>query len=170
MELVTVPGVLLLHAAHHHAEMAGLTDHPTPMGSSTFWMVSAISWVSRSWTCSRRANMSTMRGILLSPITLSRGQIGDVHLAEERQQVVLAHAEELDVLHDHHLVVLHVEQSPVDDLVDVHRVAAGEELQRPLGAQRRAHQAFALGIFTQLAEDFPHRCGDFAFAGQRWGA
>ena len=39
-----------------------------------------------------------------------------MHLAEERQHVVLAHAEELDVLHHHHLVVLHFVQRAVDDL------------------------------------------------------
>jgi len=32
-----------------------------------------------------------------------------VDLAEKWQQVVLAQAEELDVLHHHHLVVLHFE-------------------------------------------------------------
>ena len=38
------------------------------------WMVLAISLVSRSCTCRRRLKASTMRGILLSPITFVRGR------------------------------------------------------------------------------------------------
>src|SRR5262245_59581341 len=41
----------------------------TPFGLTLYWMVSATSFVSRSCTCKRRANMSTSRGILLSPMT-----------------------------------------------------------------------------------------------------
>ena len=36
---------------------------------------------------------------------LAVGEVGHVGLAEERQQVVLAHREDVDVLDDHHLVV-----------------------------------------------------------------
>ena len=94
-----------------------------------------------------------MRGILLSPMTFDLGQIGHVHLAEERQHVVLAHAEELDVLHHHHLVVLHFVERAVDDLVDVHAVAAGQELAAPC---RRAPACRArpsrVGIFAQLRQ------------------
>ena len=81
-------------------------SRPRPSGCSTSCIVSATCCVKRSCNCRRRANMSTMRGILLSPITLSVRQIGHVHGAEERQQVVLAHAVKLDVLHHHHLVAL----------------------------------------------------------------
>ena len=40
--------------------------------------------------------------------------VGDVALAEERQQVMLAQAVEVDVAHDHHLVILDGEERAVD--------------------------------------------------------
>lgn len=40
----------------------------TPSGLSVFCMQSLICVVSRSCTCKRRANASTTRGILLSPV------------------------------------------------------------------------------------------------------
>ena len=45
--------------------------------------------------------------------------VGDVALAEERQQVMLAHAVEVDVAHDHHLAIIDVEQRAIEHLVDV---------------------------------------------------
>ena len=81
--------------------------------------MSAIWLVSRSCTCSRRANTSTSRGILLRPITLAVRNVGDVALAEERQQVMLAQAVEVDVLDDHHLAIIDREQRVVQHLVDV---------------------------------------------------
>ena len=36
-----------------------------------------------------------------------------MRLAEEGQQMVLAHRIKLNVLHDHHLVVIHIEQRAV---------------------------------------------------------
>ena len=52
--------------------MASMTT-PTPLGWMTSWIVSAIWTVSRSCTCSRRANMSTRRGIFERPTTLPFG-------------------------------------------------------------------------------------------------
>ena len=46
-------------------------------------------------------------------------QVGDVALAEERQQVVLAEAVEIDVLHDDHLAVVDREESVIDERLDV---------------------------------------------------
>ena len=45
-----------------------------PAGLMAAMTVSAICLVRFSWICSRRANMSTMRAILDSPITLPRGR------------------------------------------------------------------------------------------------
>ena len=45
----------------------------TPSGSIFSRIVSAIWLVIRSWICSRRANTSTSRGILLRPMTRLRG-------------------------------------------------------------------------------------------------
>jgi hypothetical protein len=59
-----------------------------------------------------------------------------VHFAEKRQHVVLAQAKKLDVLHHHHLVVLHFEQGAVDNLADVHAIATGEEAESLLDPLR----------------------------------
>ena len=106
-------------------------------------MVSAIWLVSRSWIWRRRAKISTSRGILLRPITLPLRDVGDVAPAEERQQVVLAQAVEVDVLDDHHLVIIDGEQRVVEHGIDVGRVAAREEPERLLDALRRVDQSFA---------------------------
>jgi hypothetical protein len=45
--------------------------------------------------------------------------IGDVTLAEERQQVVLAQAVEVDVPDDDHLVIIDAEQRAVEHFIDI---------------------------------------------------
>jgi hypothetical protein len=94
-------------------------------------MVSAISVVSDSCICRRRAYMSTMRATFDRPSTLPVGNVGDVALADEGQQVMLAQGVELDVLHQHHLVAVGGEEGVIDDVVDGLLIAAGEELEGP---------------------------------------
>src|SRR5207302_1332779 len=57
-------------------------------------------------------------------------QVGDVHFAEKRQQMVLAKAEEFDILDDHHLVVIDRVERLVDELGNIGGVAAGKKLHR----------------------------------------
>ena len=94
--------------------------------------------------------MSTSRGILLRPITWPFGNVGDVALAEERQQVVLAQAVEVDVRDDHHLAIIDGEQRAVQHVVDVGRVAAREKPQRLLDPLRRLDQPLARRILAEL--------------------
>ncbi len=82
------------------------------------------------------------------------GDVGDVGLAEEWEQVVLAHGVELDVLDDDHLVVLDVEERAVEDFVDVHAVALGEEGHRLLHALGGLEQAVAGGVLVVAAKEF----------------
>ena len=49
------------------------TTTATPWGCRASWMKLAICEVICSWICSRRANISTIRGILLNPTTLPSG-------------------------------------------------------------------------------------------------
>jgi cytochrome c biogenesis protein CcmG, thiol:disulfide interchange protein DsbE len=80
------------------------------------------------------------------------GDICDVHLAEEREQVVLAQTEHLHVFYDDHLVVLFSEECATQDLLRVFLISLGEKLERlrhPLG---RAQQALALRVFTQAQQ------------------
>jgi len=77
-------------------------------------------------------------------------------LAEERQQVVLAEAVEVDVLDDDHLAILDREQRVVQHLVDVSVIPAGEELQGFLDPRRRVHQPLAIGIFPERRQKVPY--------------
>ena len=86
---------------------------------------------------------------LAQPDDASGRQVGDVNLSEEGQQVVFAHAEELNILDDHHLVVLDLEQRSIDDFLNVGGVAAGQKTQRLFGTLRRAAQTLAIGILAE---------------------
>ena len=78
-------------------------------------------------------------------------------LAEERQQVVLAQAVEVDVLDDHHLVIIDGEQRVVEHLVDVGAVPAGQKLVRLLHPLRRVAQSFARRIFAEVRQQLRDR-------------
>ncbi len=68
--------VLFFDSAHHHAEVTRFAQYAHPARRSRpLSIASATCCVNRSCNCSRRANMSTTRGILRSPsITLSLGR------------------------------------------------------------------------------------------------
>src|SRR5581483_7078017 len=74
---------------------------------------------------------------------------GDVALSEKGEEVMLAEGKEVDVLHDHHLLVVDREKSIVQDPVDILAIAAGQKMKRPLHPARRSLQPFARGIFPQ---------------------
>src|SRR5262249_21224330 len=80
--------------------------------------------------------------------------------AKERQQVMLAQTEKLNVLHHHHLVVGDAEGSTIEDVVDVLVIAAGQELQGLLEALRRLPQALAVGVFADELDDLRHVAGN----------
>jgi hypothetical protein len=97
-----------------------------------------------------------MRGILLRADRPGRlGQIGHVDLAVKRQQVVFAQAEEFDILHHHHLVVLHLVERAIEKLLNIGAVSAGEELEGLVHALGSAQQAVASGVLAQFREDLP---------------
>jgi hypothetical protein len=79
-----------------------------------------------------------------------------VHAPEEREQVVLAEAVELDVFDEHHLGAVLVEDSLADDLLDRGAVAGGELLQAPRHAVGRARQPLTGRIFSQLKQELMH--------------
>src|SRR5208337_245749 len=83
--------------------------------------------------------------------------IGDVHLAKERQKVVLAQAEHFDVFHDHHLVVADREQRLAQERFRVVLVALDEKLHGLVHARGCARKAFAIGIFAEADKHFAHQ-------------
>lgn len=56
--------------------------------------------------------------------------VSDVHLPRERDEMMLAQAEDVDVLHDHELVVVFLEDGVVDDVPEVQFVPVRQEHQR----------------------------------------
>jgi len=62
---------------------------------------------------------------------------------------------EIDVLDDHHLVVIDGEQSIVKDIVDVCAVPGRQESQGFFHARRRADEPFAVGILTEFDQEAP---------------
>src|SRR6266567_819655 len=58
------------------------------------------------------------------------GDVGDVDLAEEREQVVLAEAEDFDVFDDDHFIVVHGEEGALEQGFGIFLVSLGEKLHR----------------------------------------
>src|SRR2546426_9571874 len=80
------------------------------------------------------------------------GDIGDVALTVEGQEVVFAETEEVDVADHHHLVVLDRVESTVKDTFNILLIALREETERlgdPLGSLQ---EPFAGRILTEKAE------------------
>src|SRR6202140_4775252 len=94
-------------------------------------------------------------------------------LAVEGQQVVLAEAVHLDVLHYHHLLVRLFKDGAVDHLGDVEVVSAEQEPHAFRHAPRCAREPLAAGVLAQLLEHALHKsrqpvpAGLFSFAEQR---
>src|SRR5471032_738419 len=70
-------------------------------------------------------------------------------LADERQQVMFAQRVQLDVLDDHHLVVVGGEQCAVDDFLDALRIAMTQVLHGLGCAFWGIQQTFAVRVFSQ---------------------
>lgn len=82
--------------------------------------------------------------------------IPNVHLPRERHQMVLAHAEHLDVLDDDHLGVILLENRPVDDIPHVLLVPLCEEQQGIGVAMGCGQDALPIGILTDAFEERAH--------------
>src|SRR6266576_3256531 len=72
--------------------------------------------------------------------------------------MVLAEAEELDILHDDHLVIGHAERRTIQDMIQVQVVTAGQILERFLETLRRFAQPFPIVIQQNF----------FGWLGHRW--
>jgi hypothetical protein len=66
---------------------------------------------------------------LAHPHHTTVGNVADVATTEERQQVVLAKAVQLDVAGDHHVVRLLDEDRLLDDLACASSIPAGEKVE-----------------------------------------
>src|ERR1700722_3175496 len=132
--------MLLLDAAHHHAQMPRLNDYADALGFDHFLdgfgdlgseallnLETAGEDFDQAWDFAETDHSAV-------------GNVGDVDLAEERQQVVFAEAEDFNVFHDHNFVV-----------------TLGEKRHGLMNALWSTGEAFALGVFAQTDERFAHR-------------
>ena len=137
--VITVPGLRTPRMTAHRWVASSTT--PTPCGSSRSWRKSAICWVSRSWTWSRRRVHLDDARDLRQPDDPASRDVGDRGGPEERQQVVLAQRVERDVLDHDHLAVGDVEDGAVDEPLGVDVVAGGQLGVHPVDATGRPDQA-----------------------------
>ncbi len=150
--------LLLLDAAHAHAHVAGFDDHGHAHGLERF--LDAVADLHRQPLLHLQAPGETLdyAGDLRESGDAPVGDVGHVGLAVERQHVVLAERVELDVLDQHHLLVLLAEHGRADDFERVFVVALGEErhrlghpfgrLQKPLARRVLAQQTQDLAIMV----------------------
>src|SRR6267143_681797 len=154
--------MLLFHAAHLHAQMAGFDNYADTLGSDFF--LDGL----RDLAGHALLNLQAARkhvyhaGDLAEPQNPLVRQIGHMGLAEERQQVVFAEAEEFDVLHDNHFVVGHAERRAIQYMIQVQVVTAGQIFESFLETLRRLAQPFAIRMLSDDLDNFAPVAGDGA--------
>src|SRR5512145_1781256 len=116
-------GILLLHAAHHHAEVACFGDHRHARGLQHFHqrMRDFGSHTFLHLQASRKDINDA--GDLAQSHDAAVGHVGHVTFAVKRQEVMFTHAVKIDILDDHHLIDVFLEQSVVQDLHHVGAIA-----------------------------------------------
>src|SRR4051794_13071088 len=148
--------MLLLHSTHHHAKVASFADHTDAPGLEQF--LNRLRHLLREPFLDLKPpgkHIDDARDLTETDHFRIR-QVGNVHFAKERQQVMFTHAEELDIPHDHEFVVFHVEQSTVDNMVDVGGIPAGQITKRLFASNRGAQETFPFGILAQFAYDLAY--------------
>src|SRR6516165_6080641 len=122
--------MLLLNSAHHHAQMSRFDHNAHALGSDcTVNRISDLRCESLLYLQSTSKDVHQARNFAESNYFSIR-DIRDVDLAEERQKVVFAQTEHLNILDDHHLVVSYVEHRAQQNLLRVLLVALGQILHR----------------------------------------
>jgi hypothetical protein len=81
------------------------------------------------------------------------------YLAHERDQMVLAQGEDLNVLHYNHLVVVLVEDSAINDVSQILLVALGEEQQGLRIALRCVQQPLTVRVLAQALQHSAYSAG-----------
>src|SRR5271165_3260103 len=144
--------MLLFDAAHHHAEVARFNDYAHAQRLNR--LLNRLGDLHRQTLL----HLKPARKDFYQPRHLAQTDylafwnIRNVHFAEERQDMVLAKAEHLNVLYDHHLVVIHAEESTPQDLFGIFPVAFGEVLQRLRVTLWSLRQSLAIRLFSQPHE------------------
>src|SRR6266576_1579781 len=148
--------MLLLDAAHHHAEMPRLDHHANSLRFDR--LLDRLGNLSGQPLLNLeppRENLNQPRN-LAETNDFSIRNISHVYLAEEWQHVVLTQAEHLYILYDHHLVIRNGEQSLAQQSLGIFFVSPREKLIRLLDSLRRADESLAIRILTEANKHLPH--------------
>ncbi|ULA64502.1 MAG: hypothetical protein LZF86_140027 [Nitrospira sp.] len=142
-------GILLFHTPHHHAKMTGFNDHTNAMRVQ-FGLEGLRDLHGEPFLHLEpaRESIDDARNLAQSDDFLVR-QIPHMHLAEERQHVVLAHAVEIDVFDDDHFIVLNREKCSVQELVDVAVIPLGHKREGLGHSLRRLEQSIAARVLPK---------------------
>src|SRR5205814_10347124 len=117
-------GILLFHATHDHTEVLGLDDDSHTSGTN--FLIDGFGNLSRQ----PFLNLESPGVHVRYPRDFTQADnapfrnISHVTFTKERKQVMLAKAEQLDVAHDDHFVVGHIEQSSIQQVIFIHPVTA----------------------------------------------
>ncbi len=133
--------MLLLDAAHHHAQVLRLDHHRHAQRLER--LLDAVADLDRQPLLHlqpARIGIDHARDLRQAD-DLAVRNVGDVRLAEKRQHVMLAQRIDLDVLDDHHLLVFFLEHRRAQNFRRLEIVAVGQELQRLGHALGRLLQA-----------------------------
>src|SRR5271154_3901985 len=154
--------VLLFHTTHLHTKMPRLDNHANTFRTDLFLnRRSNLAGKPLLNLQTPREHIDEARYFAQADNALVR-QIRHVALPKKRQQMVLAEAEELNVLHHHHFVIGNAKRGAIQNVFRVLQIAAGQEFQRLFVAFRRLAQSFAIRIFPDELDDFANMAGDAA--------
>jgi hypothetical protein len=135
--------VLFLDAAHRHAEVRSLHDDAdAERPDLVAQRLGDLTGQSFLHLQAARKDLDQARDFA-EPNDTALRYVGDMTFSEKRQQVMLAEAIEVDVLDDHHLVIIDAEERVVEDGVDVGRIALSQKAKRFLHPLWRVAQPLA---------------------------
>ena len=96
-------------------------------------------------------------GDLTYPDNFLVGKIAHMAFTEKRKQVMLAHAEEIYIGDNHHLIILNIEQCIVQQFIGILRISFGKKPQRLFDATRRPSQSLSVRIFTKILQNLSNK-------------
>ena len=147
-------GILLLHSAYLHAHVGSLYDN-----AHTQRMQGILDTVAdldgKPLLDLKTAGITLHHtGDLAESGDIAVGNIGHMGLSIERQQVMLAHGVQLNILDNHHLTVVFLEHRRTQNLGSVHMVTLCQELHALGHPFRGLEQSLAFRILPQQAQHF----------------
>jgi len=146
-------GILFFHAPHQHAHMLRFDNHSDSKrldrlinGLGNLRRQPFLHLEPAAEHLDKTHDFADADHFLVRKVT-------DVAFAEKGEQMMFAHAEEIDIGNDDHFIVLDVKQRIIQKLFRIHRIAACKELIGFLNPFGRAYQALAIGILSNFLDD-----------------